>query len=96
MHSAEFAVANGIDHEPALHGRRHWLEIHLQDNGPGISREHLDRIFEPYVTSKTRGTGLGLAIVKKIIEEHGGTIQVDAQTATGAGFRIRLPVIPAA
>lgn len=76
--------------------RRHWLEIYLQDNGPGISREHLDRIFEPYVTSKTRGTGLGLAIVKKIIEEHGGTIQVDAQTATGAGFRIRLPVIPAA
>jgi len=74
--------------------RRHWLEIRLHDNGPGISPEHRDRVFEPYVTTKARGTGLGLAIVKKIIEEHGGSIQVDSQADTGAGFTIRLPALP--
>jgi len=74
--------------------RRHWLEIRLHDNGPGIPPEHRDRVFEPYVTTKARGTGLGLAIVKKIIEEHGGSIQVDSQADTGAGFTIRLPALP--
>ncbi|MGI9211785.1 MAG: sensor histidine kinase, partial [Methylococcaceae bacterium] len=73
--------------------RRHWLEIHIQDNGPGIPKEYMDRIFEPYVTTKTKGTGLGLAIVKKIIEEHGGNIRVNASMDQGAGFTIQLPVV---
>ena len=73
--------------------RRQYILIQLQDNGPGISREHLDRIFEPYVTSKAKGTGLGLAIVKKIIEEHGGSIQLETSQESGAGFKIMLPVI---
>ncbi|MGZ8215916.1 ATP-binding protein [Methylomagnum sp.] len=67
------------------------VEIRLCDNGPGIPAEQADRIFEPYVTHKAKGTGLGLAIVKKIIEEHGGSIRVDAGYRDGAGFIIRLP-----
>lgn len=69
-----------------------YAEILLRDNGPGISPEQVERIFDPYVTTKTKGTGLGLAIVKKIVEEHGGTIHLDQTLLDGAGFVIRLPL----
>lgn len=68
-----------------------FVEMAFHDDGPGIKEEHLDKIFEPYVTTKAKGTGLGLAIVKKIIEEHGGVIWVDTGYKTGAGFLIQLP-----
>ncbi|BBL72385.1 two-component sensor histidine kinase [Methylogaea oryzae] len=69
-----------------------YLEISVRDNGPGIAPEYLERVFEPYVTSKTKGTGLGLAVVRKIIEEHGGGIRIDSRYKAGAGFIIRLPL----
>jgi nitrogen fixation/metabolism regulation signal transduction histidine kinase len=49
-----------------------WVELAVTDNGTGFPEHMMQRVFEPYVTSKPKGTGLGLAIVKKIIEEHGG------------------------
>jgi nitrogen fixation/metabolism regulation signal transduction histidine kinase len=67
------------------------IEMTIEDNGGGIDPTLIDRLFEPYVTSKAKGTGLGLAIVKKIIEEHGGII-VAENTTDGALVRIRLPV----
>lgn len=70
-----------------------FIEIALYDNGTGIKEDQLERIFEPYVTSKAKGTGLGLAIVKKIIEEHGGAIWVDTRRSRGAGFIIQLPAV---
>ncbi|MFZ2727628.1 MAG: ATP-binding protein [Methylococcaceae bacterium] len=70
-----------------------FIEIALYDNGAGIKEEQLERIFEPYVTTKAKGTGLGLAIVKKIIEEHGGAIWVDTKRNIGAGFIIQLPAV---
>jgi len=70
-----------------------WAEITIHDNGPGIPANKREEIFEPYVTSKDKGTGLGLAIVKKLIEEHGGEIQiVDSDTGDGTCVRIRLPL----
>jgi nitrogen fixation/metabolism regulation signal transduction histidine kinase len=68
------------------------VEIQLRDNGPGIPPDQAERIFDPYVTTKTKGTGLGLAIVKKIIEEHGGSIRLDPVPQEGAAFAIRLPL----
>jgi len=68
-----------------------FIEIALYDDGPGIKDEQIEKIFEPYVTTKAKGTGLGLAIVKKIIEEHGGAIWVDTSRKVGAGFIIQLP-----
>jgi nitrogen fixation/metabolism regulation signal transduction histidine kinase len=62
------------------------------DNGPGFQRELLGRVFDPYVTSKSKGTGLGLAIVKKIVEEHGGRIDADNRSEGGARVRVVLPV----
>jgi nitrogen fixation/metabolism regulation signal transduction histidine kinase len=67
------------------------IELTVQDNGGGIDADLIERLFEPYVTSKTRGTGLGLAIVKKIIEEHGGIIWAE-NAEHGARFTARLPV----
>ncbi|WP_028452843.1 sensor histidine kinase [Chitinilyticum aquatile] len=69
-----------------------WVRFNISDNGPGFSSELLPRVFEPYVTTKTKGTGLGLAIVKKIIEEHHGRIQVGNLPDGGAFVRIELPL----
>jgi nitrogen fixation/metabolism regulation signal transduction histidine kinase len=68
-----------------------FIEIALYDDGPGIKEDQMEKIFEPYVTTKAKGTGLGLAIVKKIIEEHGGAIWIDTSRKVGAGFIIQLP-----
>jgi signal transduction histidine kinase len=68
------------------------VTIQVEDNGPGIRTDLLERLFEPYVTSKEKGSGLGLAIVKKIIDEHGGTIWVKNMKTGGSCFTIQLPV----
>jgi signal transduction histidine kinase len=67
-----------------------WLTI--TDNGPGIGPEALGKVFTPFYTSKTTGTGLGLALSKKIVEEHGGSIEVKSQRGSGAEFVITLPL----
>jgi nitrogen fixation/metabolism regulation signal transduction histidine kinase len=69
-----------------------YIELTVQDNGPGIPEDLLGKLFEPYVTTKAKGTGLGLAIVKRIVEEHGGAIWVESQLGDGAKTTVRLPV----
>ena len=67
------------------------VRLTLRDNGPGFSTKILSRAFEPYVTSKPRGTGLGLAMVKKIIDEHGGRIDIKNRSdSSGAKVAILL------
>ncbi len=67
------------------------VQLSIADNGPGFSPKILAHAFEPYITSKPRGTGLGLAMVKKIIEEHGGRIDIKNRTSTnGAKVAILL------
>lgn len=65
--------------------------IRLTDNGPGLPTIDRDRIFEPYLTTKSSGLGLGLAICRRIIESHGGRIDADSPRDGGAEFTIRLP-----
>ncbi len=67
-----------------------FVELVVHDCGPGFGAEMIDKLFEPYVTTKIKGTGLGLAIVKKIVEEHGGIIQAENAPEGGADVRIRL------
>ncbi len=65
------------------------VRLAIGDNGPGFAPKILSRAFEPYVTSKPRGTGLGLAMVKKIVDEHGGRIDIQNQSE-GEGAMISI------
>ena len=74
-------------------GVRDYIEIKIEDNGCGISKENLPRIFEPFYTTKgQKGTGLGLAVIWGIIDNHDGTINVDSELNKGTTFTILLPV----
>ncbi|RPJ31069.1 MAG: GHKL domain-containing protein [Verrucomicrobiaceae bacterium] len=65
--------------------------ISIEDNGIGISPEHMGAIFEPYRTTKSSGSGLGLLIVRRIIREHGGEIAIESREGQGTRVIIHLP-----
>jgi len=67
-------------------------EIEIRDDGPGMNAEVLDRIFDPYYTTKAMGTGLGLSITRGIIEEHKGTINISSSPGAGSQVLITLPI----
>jgi nitrogen fixation/metabolism regulation signal transduction histidine kinase len=73
-----------------------WVRVVVLDCGPGFEPAILKRAFEPYVTTKTKGTGLGLAVVKKIMDDHGGRIELaqrqDSLHATGAQVSLSFKV----
>ncbi len=82
-------VTETIHYQDSDGGKRTAVRLSIADNGPGFSSRILARAFEPYVTSKTRGTGLGLAMVKKIIDEHGGRIDIKNRS-TGNGAKVAI------
>lgn len=65
--------------------------ISIEDDGSGISPEHMGAIFEPYRTTKSSGSGLGLLIVRRIVREHGGEISIESEENRGTRVTIRLP-----
>jgi signal transduction histidine kinase len=86
-------------HHPAILARlrdktaREAVVLRVADTGPGISPEHRALLFEPFYSTKgSKGTGLGLAVTRKIIEEHGGNIEIETVTPDPAIFAITLPV----
>ena len=72
--------------------REGWVEITVDDCGPGIPTATLQRLFEPFFTTKPQGMGLGLSICKSIISAHGGELRHEPRETGGSRFRIRLPV----
>ena len=85
--------ATGADGVTRIRGSiegRH-VVIEVEDDGPGIEGESLERVFEPFYTTKPEGTGLGLAIVRRLVEGHGGSIDIDSGPGSGTRFVVRLP-----
>jgi signal transduction histidine kinase len=72
-----------------LAGSEIWLRI--KDNGPGVDQELVSKMFSPFYTSKVNGTGLGLAICKKLVDAHGGSIEITSDRGEGAEFLLTFP-----
>jgi signal transduction histidine kinase len=81
-------------------GNRDMVEVRVQDRGPGIPPDEQGHVFEPFFRGRrakqdqVHGTGLGLSLVKKIVEAHGGTIQVRSEEMKGTDFILRIPAAP--
>ncbi len=73
-----------------------YLEIAVADTGVGIAKEHWNKLFAPFFTTKASGTGLGLAIVSQVIENHKGSLRFESVPGQGTSFHIRLARTPAA
>ncbi|CAN5643266.1 hypothetical protein BH20VER1_BH20VER1_05530 [soil metagenome] len=75
--------------------RDFYVDVRVEDTGPGITPPQRAKIFEPYFTTKQSksGTGLGLYITKKLVEDHHGSIKVESTPQVGATFTIRLPLL---
>ena len=71
-----------------------FLRITIRDTGSGIDQSMIDKIFQPFFTTKPKGTGLGLSITRRLVEQHGGSIRVANNPNGGASFTIDLPVKP--
>jgi signal transduction histidine kinase len=96
-------VINAIDAMPqggtlfvrtAFEEQEQVIVVEIADTGGGVKPEDADNIFRPFFTSKPKGTGLGLAICRQLVEQHGGTIQLDTKQRPGACFVIRFPHRP--
>jgi signal transduction histidine kinase len=70
-----------------------FAEVTVEDTGPGIPDKRLEKVFEPFFTTRESGMGMGLALVRSIVESHGGQIWADSSTAGGAMFRFTLPLL---
>jgi signal transduction histidine kinase len=88
---------NGYGPQVIVSSRRNgsWIEIQVKDNGPGIPANIIDKIFQPFYTSKPtgQGTGLGLSISYDIVKAHGGELSVKSVVGEGAEFLVRLPLV---
>lgn len=94
-------IKNGIEVMPE-HGKVYvrsevvdpgTVRVDVEDTGPGIPKETLEKIFAPFFTTKARGTGLGLAVVKKVADRHKGRVEVTSVVGQGTCFRIFLPIV---
>jgi two-component system nitrogen regulation sensor histidine kinase NtrY len=92
------AAREGDDREPgkikvSVHPEDDKIIVEVSDNGIGFPLENRARLLEPYMTTRAEGTGLGLPIVAKILEDHGGGIELlDAEWGPGARVRLYFPI----
>jgi signal transduction histidine kinase len=68
--------------------------VDIDDDGQGVPTDLLDKIWDPFFTTKDKGSGLGLGIVKNIIESHGGAVRIANRAPQGARVTIELPIMP--
>ncbi|HEY7159842.1 MAG TPA: ATP-binding protein, partial [Acidobacteriota bacterium] len=92
--NAKQAMGSGGTLTIAAGVRSDFVELTVQDTGVGIGQENLDKIFNPFFTTRKEGIGLGLAIVSRILEQHKSQIFVESEPGTGTKFIIRFPIKP--
>jgi signal transduction histidine kinase len=68
------------------------VAVSVRDTGIGIAKEDLERIFDPFFSTKKKGTGLGLSVVNGIVTRHGGKVEIDSAPGKGTNFRVTLPI----
>jgi signal transduction histidine kinase len=83
-------VLVGAERSRGLDGSRECFRIFVKDSGPGMNEEIRSQLFHPFFTTKSDGTGLGLSIVHRIVEEHGGSVEVSSEPGAGTVFTILL------
>jgi len=88
--NCSYRFANGDSPDKAT--KRKCLRIQITDDGKGIKRENLQRIFDPFFTSKSEGTGMGLSVAHGIISEHHGVIEVESEPGRGTTFFVYIPL----
>lgn len=76
----------------SLAAQKDFMDVTVSDTGSGIAEEDLPRIYDPYFTSKPAGTGLGLAVVQKIMDAHGGVVQIESKAGIGTTVTLRFPM----
>ncbi|MGD9361672.1 MAG: ATP-binding protein, partial [Desulfobacterales bacterium] len=86
------SMPNGGKIEVAIRSNGKMISINFCDEGQGIAEDILEKIWDPFFTTKEMGTGLGLGMVKNIIESHGGNIQINNRTHGGTRVAVILPV----
>jgi signal transduction histidine kinase len=90
------AIVVSVDQHPAFGSDSHAptpaVVVDVTDDGPGVPAELIDRIFDPFFSTKPQGYGLGLPIVRKIVDAHDGRIDLMAMPEGGTRFRVTLPV----
>lgn len=86
------AMPEGGDLNISLKITGKWTEFVFEDNGIGIPQDKLEKVFEPFYTTKKHGTGLGLAITHRIIEEHKGHMEIESEVGKGTKIIIKLPI----
>jgi two-component system sensor histidine kinase FlrB len=78
----EISVAEGVDQS---------VTVVVTDDGPGIPKDRIERVFQPYYSTKDKGTGLGLSIVRHNAEMYGGGVWAESELGKGARFTVKLP-----
>jgi signal transduction histidine kinase len=92
QNAREAMVGKGVIRVSARHGDNQSVVITVEDDGPGISKTRVDKIFQAYFTTKEKGTGLGLSIVKHNTELYNGTVQVESELGKGTRFTLTFPL----
>ncbi|MEW5803851.1 MAG: PAS domain S-box protein [bacterium] len=89
---SEYGAGHGTKGEWGIKAGK-YIKISIRDHGVGIPEEYLNRIFDPYFTTKPKGSGLGLAVTYSIVKKHQGSIEVESRVGIGTSFTIYLPAL---
>ena len=93
INNAIQSIEDGGEVRVTTQQRGEWIVVRIADSGPGISEEVMGKLFVPFFTTRKTGSGLGLAVTRRIIENHGGEIEVDSEVGKGTIFEVRVPIV---